>query len=1182
MTRVYADRFELREPIANGAFGVVYEAYDRERDELVALKSVRYDRPEDVRLLKREFRVLRDVTHPHLLPLHHLACDEGEWFFTMALISGSPFAKVVRALRSGEDYRKIAELFRGMAEGLAHLHSHGILHRDLKPENVVVTSEDQAVLLDFGLSTRLRLEASRRSRQGTFSGSAAYAAPEQLFGEDLSPAADWFAMGMMLYEAISGARPTRDELGMDVDPSRALGETVPDALSALTWKLLSPEPEHRPKYGQIRRMLEEVAHSAPSGGLVTAEPARVVGRDLELELLDHWRREVYGNTVTVQLLGPPGVGKSNLAEVFFQERERKGDLVLRSVCHPNERVPYNAIDGLIDDAVRFLRGQPLGFVRASVPEAMAPLAAMFPALGELAPVLLDDRLYLDTDQLRRASDQLIQFLSTLAQRRPLSLLIDNIQWADRDSRRLLERIQNQRGAGIFVICTSEAEFKSGLEPKYTLTLGPLQDAEAELFSKELARRYGLSEEAARHAVAVAGGHPYFAQLVGMLVSETADEEDAPTSLQEVIHRELDRLEPDEQELLELVALSSTPLERGAVADALTGALPLEALRDRLERRQLLALWRRGQATALVVPHRAVQVAIRERIQTRGEDTVKALHGRIIDVLVRGDDGDPFALIHHLEAANRAQEACEHALKAAALAERSLAFDNAVELFQAALRLMPDEAIGSAERLRLARMYELSGRARDAGQAALQALEALEAEDADGGLVLETMTMAVSQLLRGGALDDALPWVKQVLHRIGLSWHGSLARTLLSVVWNRLALRVPATVRTPNEEERRYMNVLWEVSSGLSFYDSARAFELQARHARMARKFDDSRHRSLALSNEALLKLFQGGERYEDDAIRMLTEANAVAAGIDDPHAEAHRRLMRCMVLYTSCHYDAVDRETVTALAYCRRNSTGSTWERAGLFWIRCCALSKLRRYEDLAQVIEEARREATRLGDAYLDTMLSLGPCAIASLASDEPELAIRAANEARERAGINGFLDYLYAYIVGRARLYQGDVLGARDVAAARMKLAQRGGMGRAPLVRMELLDLQGRAGLAMMATDTQASEGEQLVLAAIKGLRKTEISMAKPSAALLEAQLNLLRGKRPRAGLLLAVSSGGFDRVGIPVDAAMTSIVANWVQGRGPREDALWPLLLEAGVTKPELFVRTVLPAIGFSLDA
>lgn len=1176
--RVLADRFEIRGVVAEGAFGLVQRAFDRERQELVAIKSVRYDRPEDVRLLKREFRILKDISHTNLLPLHHLACHGAEWFFSMALVEGITIEEAVTDLRATEDYRAVAFIFRGIADGLAHLHSHGVIHRDIKPSNVVVTDGLHPVLLDFGLSTRLSLEASRRSRAGTFTGSTAYAAPEQLFGDEVSPASDWFGVGMLLYQALTGVRPRREDLDLAVDTGRPLGLGVPDALSELTWRLLRPVPERRPTYKDVVRLLTSVTQSV-SVPKVRLGPTRIVGRDSELELLVACRESLRNETLVVEVVGGHGQGKTHLVEGFCRDRERRGDLVIRSACRPDELIPYNAVDGLVDDVIRFLSGMPLGFVHAVLPSNLGLLVAMFPGLAELRHTPVEPVKIIDGEQAESAAAAFADFLGTIATRRPLCLFIDDIHWADRDSVRLLSALQQQTSAGIMVIATSQPGTslrQVGLPVNATLSVEPMYGEDAEAYAVELTRRLDLDLAKARAAVADCGGHPYLSELVAIGLAEPGITTPKGATLQGVLGAQLHSLTSAQSELVALLSLTHAPLAVTALEAALPHLAPLEPIRDTLTRLQLAGLVGHRDRPALAILHKPVRKLVLESLSETPENTQR-LHNLIIDVLDHDPDADPLARIHHLKAAKRDEEARELALDAAGRAEQSLAFHTAAKLLRLSLD-SGDTTSRPQTMWRLSAMLVNAGRAAEAGHVAIATARLNDAaEVSDKALVTSQLAYGASQLLRGGVREEGVAVAEEVVRRVGLRWRKTKGSTIASLLWQRAATTIlpRRSPKTPGKDTKRQLDMLWDVSSGLSFYDSLRAFELQARHARMALRAGDERHQALALATQAMVLTFENGNRREAAAIHLLARANSCAARLDDPAVEAHLRLMHVLVMYSGWHFEAVAREGWAGFEYCRDNCRSSSWERAGLIWIAATAQAKLGQFSELRVRVAQAIREADRLGDVYLATMVRLGQPAMGRLTAGDAEAVLEEAATARAVGGRSGFLDYLHAYATVRAHLYLDDIDRAEVEFWDAKRAVAAGGMMRSPLIRLEMLDMQARVALAKGAADPDSQAWRLELKKALRALRRVPHPAAAPTASFMQGQCAVLDRSPDEAAMSFALATGGFEAVGQPLEAGLATHLGRWVRRPDEPNRALG-YLKGRGVASPTKFLRTIAPVV------
>ena len=194
------ERFRPRAVVGRGSMGVVYRVFDADMDCDVALKTLDALEPDGVYGLKQEFRAIAGVTHPNLVALYELVVGDGCCFFTMEYVDGVDFLSHVR----GGDLARLLDTTRQLVAALAFVHDAGKLHRDVKPSNVMVRRDGRVVVLDFGLSAALRGSASG---DDGFSGTLPYAAPEQIWGGARHEAADWYAVGTLLYEALSGALP---------------------------------------------------------------------------------------------------------------------------------------------------------------------------------------------------------------------------------------------------------------------------------------------------------------------------------------------------------------------------------------------------------------------------------------------------------------------------------------------------------------------------------------------------------------------------------------------------------------------------------------------------------------------------------------------------------------------------------------------------------------------------------------------------------------------------------------------------------------------------------------------------------------------------------------------------------------------------------------------------------------
>src|SRR5688500_6024567 len=301
--------------------GVVYEAHDRETNKVVALKTLTRAEASHISRFKNEFRSLADVSHPNLVALYEFMADGHFWFFTMELVQGVNFLEYVRpgyhakqaqssrtpTLRKGSqppsgeemlaadeaetmqldslqtapgsgeantqssiesslsraklDVDRLTVSLRQVAEGLHGLHATGKLHRDIKPSNVLITKDGREVILDFGLVAEVHGDEVYESI--TLAGTPDYMSPEQGAQLPITPASDWYSVGVMLYQALTGRLPfsgkffevMMNKQNFDPPTPSELVRNIPEDLNDLCVALLKRNPKDRPDGPDILRVL---------------------------------------------------------------------------------------------------------------------------------------------------------------------------------------------------------------------------------------------------------------------------------------------------------------------------------------------------------------------------------------------------------------------------------------------------------------------------------------------------------------------------------------------------------------------------------------------------------------------------------------------------------------------------------------------------------------------------------------------------------------------------------------------------------------------------------------------------------------------------------------------------------------------------------------------------------------
>jgi serine/threonine protein kinase len=286
-------RFEVIRWLGEGAFGVVVEAIDRETGRAYALKTLRPVAPEERLQLEADFASLVRLEHPNLVPVHALFIEGEHAFFAMDVVSGVDFLTYVRgplpppppptrptlhvvfgtlvqeggvSAYAGCSPAAIVRLrgaLRQLAAGVEALHRAGKIHRDLQPENVRVDTTGRLTILDFGLMIDLGPARAASAHDGIV-GTAAYIAPEQGDAERVTFASDWYSVGVLLFEALTGALPfsgsaedvmLRKQSIPAPSPS-LLVDGVPEDLERLCKRLLERSPERRAGAAEILEALK--------------------------------------------------------------------------------------------------------------------------------------------------------------------------------------------------------------------------------------------------------------------------------------------------------------------------------------------------------------------------------------------------------------------------------------------------------------------------------------------------------------------------------------------------------------------------------------------------------------------------------------------------------------------------------------------------------------------------------------------------------------------------------------------------------------------------------------------------------------------------------------------------------------------------------------------------------------
>jgi serine/threonine protein kinase len=277
--------FRLDELVGEGGMGVVYKARQLDLDRIVALKLIQPGLSGDSEFrarFQRESRLAAAIDHPNIVPIYGAGEERGVYFISMRYVDGTDLGEYLRSRNSPLEPRAAARLISQVAGGLDAAHNAGLVHRDVKPANVLLDAGLHPYLTDFGLTKQVTSQ-SANTKTGIWIGSINYAAPEQIEGGTVDARTDVYALGCVLFEALTRRLPYDRDNDMalmyakvhdqPVMPS-TIDPELPPGFDDVVRRALSRRPEDRyPSAGDLGR-----AALAAAEGVTNATPERTVSR----------------------------------------------------------------------------------------------------------------------------------------------------------------------------------------------------------------------------------------------------------------------------------------------------------------------------------------------------------------------------------------------------------------------------------------------------------------------------------------------------------------------------------------------------------------------------------------------------------------------------------------------------------------------------------------------------------------------------------------------------------------------------------------------------------------------------------------------------------------------------------------------------------------------------------------
>jgi serine/threonine protein kinase len=1238
-------RYEVLGQVGAGGMGVVYRARDIERGTTVAIKTLHRMEPGALLRLKNEFRFIANVSHRNLLSLHELFSVDGQWFFTMEFIEGEnlwgllchgetceegahPCAETLTVPRNdpsdnppppnrsglepqarpGEPapvewtaqprlpIKEIRRIFRELALGISALHSAKRLHCDIKPRNVMRARDGRVVLVDFGLASD-QTEPSESELAGT----PAYISPEQVLGQPASESSDWYAFGVMLYEALTGrrafprSRSLMDKASMD-RPAFPPSPEVPEDLRTLCLDLLVRDPALRPSGREVLKRLGLVApgelEAWPTGELLGREPQLAALREAYQDMTE-------GRTVVVHAHGPSGMGKTALVRRFFEFLDdQRQAVVLSGRCYERESLPYKAFDSLVDALADHLRTLPQKEVAALVPPDALELVRIFPVLRRVEAFsgLEPGGTGRDQHELRRRALRAFKLLlARLAERVPLVLHIDDLQWSDEDSGvalgelleapdapRLLLVCSYRTGEGVAadLLAAHRRRNVAAGEPLDVreVVVGPLSDADARQLAGFLFGR-GVDPRV-EGIIREAQGSPFFVEeLVRYSRLQGVQHlEQTELTLDEVVRARVGQLSEDARRLLEVVAVAGQPVARRIASRA--AALQGDPYAPWTELRSAHLIRTRNSREEELVE------CYHDRIRESVHASVPAVplrdhHLRLATQLEEWGQADPERLARHFRSGGKRDKAGRYTIQAAERAASALAFGRAAELYGEALEDLPGDCSLLEKR---ADALVNAGRCAEAAPLYLKVAGGSAPE-----VALGLRQRAAEQYLMAGVLPEGLGVLKPLLAELGLPFPQTSRKALWGLIGRSLWMQLGGMrfkERPVEEIPRRLaqrMEVAWIAAKGVGLADVMRGGYFSVRCMQMALEAGDAPRIARGLLGMGMTTVARGGAGEVERGERLLTQARQMCERLGDPYLLGFSRVVRGTSEMTRGRWRNAHALVTEGSRILEEHCTGVAWEYSQA---HSCGVYSLTMLGDLAEAALQGNRwlrVAEQNGDRFGTVWLRINT-SIPALATDGPEAAAERVREALRGWHSEGMTpQHLFALVSSaRCELYRGEPAAAWKLLEDSWKRAEREHTMGWQFSRVMATLL--RAGTAVAVARTRPAEREVLLRVARKDAQRLEREgphHARGSAALVRAAVASAEGHQEEAVRSLEAAITGFTEAEMVLHAACArrrqgellggdegrALVATseeTMRARGIREPARWAACFAPGFTE------------------
>jgi signal transduction histidine kinase/CheY-like chemotaxis protein len=737
-----ADRYRVTEVIEESVEGAVLVCHDIQSNQskaqsvsaqvIVNLFRQEHLSPVDQASLLDDAELRSRLKHSALAPVIDFGRLSESLFVVMPPTKGIPL--VEHLSHQGPSVPLGLQLGIHVAGALAQLHAAGGLHRNVESTNVLVTETADAPILLVGFGSLRRFHQARLVGQG-IGGTIMYMSPEETGTIDcpVGPASDLYSLGIVLFETITGHTPfamgtasqvLRDHLTAEIPDIRRFNSAAPRALNEVIQRLLKKDPLDR--YQTAEALVEDLTQIARRLGdnSELQQPAFVIGctdtrssltesgfvsRVDELkcfELAIQQNGDGAGGLVYVE--GEAGIGKSRLIQEATKLAENAGQLVLQGRCSSSvERHPFQLFDGIVDGIVAELKQTPKAIeaIKEYLGDSIQALTAALPPLKALLGSPQDGNAVPEAFGENRTLQALTAFFTAVGKFiRPVMIVLEDTQWLDELSHRLLRRWANPAEGGgrstlivaSFVSTMVEAEHGlRQLVPTHHLGLRPLSDLETRAMLQSMAGK--LPEEVLHVSQRLAAGNPFMATAAirGLVEAQAliADKKgwmidsQAMAGIQSsqaaacILARRIELLPSATVQVLAVGASLARDFDSAIVAHiAQIDLATVELAMNQALERQLI--WSGTAGGEYKFVHEQIRTTLLGQLSPAEQ---KRIHRQAAVWLETHQPQRVSELAFHYDKADEPQHAAKYAILAADQARRQFSLDNAEELYRIAQR-----------------------------------------------------------------------------------------------------------------------------------------------------------------------------------------------------------------------------------------------------------------------------------------------------------------------------------------------------------------------------------------------------------------------------------------------------------------------------------------------------------------